>query len=149
MYILSIVFQIAGAIILLLDSLTNIEEQICRIYFEKDTSNVVDNNCMISLNKEKVKDIAKGIILNRCAFVDLIIGYLAAIFAEKNINNNEAVIIIAFFAILIIAIEFSISEEMSKKQAKKDMKVHATNSWGALLLCNIVDVDSKNLCFEA
>ena len=59
-YIASMSFQLVGAIILLWSSVQKkIEEQIPIIYFEKESGNIVDEDEMISLNKEKVKDIIK------------------------------------------------------------------------------------------
>lgn len=145
LYIVSMSFQIAGAIILLWSSLQKkIEEQICRIYFEKETGSIVDENGMITLDKEKVKDIAKSIILNRCAFVNLILGYAANFFVEETtVHNLDTVIGIIALTFIIMCVGCGISEEMSKTQAEKNMKVHATNSWGALLLYNVKPQDNN------
>ena len=145
MYIVSMSFQIAGAIILLWSSLQKkIEEQICMIYFEKETGSIVDENGMIALNKAKVKDIAYSIILNRCAFVNLIFGYAADFFVEETtVHNLDTAIGIIVLTLIIMCVGCGISDEMSKIQAEKNMKVHATNSWGALLLCNIKPQNDK------
>lgn len=144
LYIVSISFQVVGAVILVWSScLKNIEEQICRIYFEKETGSIVDENGMIALNKEKVKDIAKSIILNRCAFVYLILGYATTICAEKTMSNCHIIIGVLAFSLILFSAGCCISEKMSKVQAEKNMKVHATNSWGALLLYNLKRKDDN------
>ena len=130
LYIVSISFQIAGAITLLLSSLKKkIEEKICRIIFWKRNWEHSQWEWNDTLNKDKVKDIAKSIILNRCAFVDLILGYATAICAEQTANTDTIIGIVAF-TFMLMCIECGVSEEMSKAQAEKNMKVHAINSWG-------------------
>lgn len=134
-YIASMSFQLVGAIILLWSSVQKkIEEQIPIIYFEKESGNIVDEDEMISLNKEKVKDIAKSIILNRCAFVYLILGYATTICAEKTMSNCYTVTGVIVFSSILFCIGCCISEKISKAQAEKNVKVPAIDSRGSWLL---------------
>lgn len=79
-----LVFQLSGALILLLNSVKCSKERIIKNCFPG--SNFVErdenNNCKIE--KEKLQKSAHNTYLNMTAFVDLVIGYILAVFSPTS-----------------------------------------------------------------
>ena len=79
-----LVFQLSGALILLLNSVKCRKEMIIKNCFPG--SNVVErdenNNCKIE--KEKLQKSAHNTYLNMIAFVDLLVGYILAVFSPTS-----------------------------------------------------------------
>ena len=84
LFVVMIVFQLAGAIILLLKNIIGSEDRILKNCFPG--SNVVsrddNDNCLIE--KELLRSSAKDIYLNIIAFFDLVIGYGVLIWNPTN-----------------------------------------------------------------
>lgn len=80
-FIAMLVFQLAGALILMINSLNGSKEAVIRNCFPG--SNIVerddDDNCV--LPKEDLRNSALKIYLNITAFFDLVIGYCIAAFS--------------------------------------------------------------------
>ena len=79
-----LVFQLSGALLLLLNSVKFRKESIIKNCFPG--SNVVErdvnNNCKIE--KEKLQKSAHNTYLNMIAFVDLVFGYILAVFSPTS-----------------------------------------------------------------
>ena len=91
MFISMLVFQLSGALLLLLNCIKSGKESVIKNCFPG--SNVVErdenNNCKIP--KEKLQESAHKIYLNIVAFVDLVIGYLFAAFSPRRLGLSDCV----------------------------------------------------------
>lgn len=79
-----LVFQLSGALILLLNSVKCRKEMIIKNCFPG--SNVIerDENDNCTIEKEKLQKSAHNTYLNMIAFVDLVVGYILAVFSPTS-----------------------------------------------------------------
>ncbi len=119
--VISIAFQLAGALILLMWSIRGARKSaiIERCF---PGSNVAerddDNNCKIE--KLILQKKAYEVYLNILAFVDLIIGYLIAYFAVNYYEPVCAVLYTVLTTAVIIGIEMLVAYGAAKLRYKKD-----------------------------
>lgn len=123
--ILSIAFQVAGAIILLLWCLKGAKlESIIEKYFPG--SNIAkrddENNCV--LEKEKLRKISKDIYINIFAFINLILGYGLSFYAVSNESKTKALILTIFITFIIIGVEYLLSYLISVCRFKENLIVN-------------------------
>lgn len=119
--VISIAFQLAGALILLMWSIRGARKTaiIERCF---PGSNIAerddDNNCRIE--KSKLRKTAYEVYLNIFAFVDLIIGYLIAYFAVNYYEPLCAALYTILTTAAIIGIETLVVYGCAKLRYKKD-----------------------------
>lgn len=119
--VISIAFQLAGALILLMWSIRGARKAVIigRCF---PGSNVAerddDNNCKIE--KLILQKKAYEVYLNILAFVDLIIGYLIAYFAVNYYEPVCAVLYTVLTTAVIIGIEMLVAYGAAKLRYKKD-----------------------------
>ena len=80
-FLFSIVFQVAGALILLLKSFASTKKQIAGECFD-NSDGKLDNETYVTLEYCKVVKILAEICYNRLSFVYLVIGYSLTIWAD-------------------------------------------------------------------
>ncbi len=122
--IISISFQLSGAIILLLWCLNGAKkEQIIREYFPG--SNTIkrddDDNCILS--KDRLQMITKEVYVNVMAFGNLIIGYLLTYFAVRTCTPVYAIGLTVFLVVIIIAVEELLAKLFAAMKYSKDIIV--------------------------
>ena len=124
MFISMLVFQLSGALLLLLNCIKSGKESVIKNCFPG--SNVVErdenNNCKIP--KEKLQESAHKIYLNIVAFADLVIGYLFATFsltADVQIVFVLAIVIVA--TVILLVLEYYFSYFCAKRIYAKDISV--------------------------
>lgn len=121
-YILSLSFQVAGAVLLIIKYWGKTKDRIVDEYFPG--SNIIerDEEDNIKLEKEKVQVCARNIYDNRMAFVFIAIGYILSIFGSMNsISKIYILILVILFTVIIIVIEKKISMEISKRYYIEDI----------------------------
>ena len=123
MFISMLVFQLSGALLLLLNCIKSGKESVIKNCFPG--SNVVErdenNNCKIP--KEKLQESAHKIYLNIVAFADLVIGYLFAAFsptADVQIELVLAKVIVA--TVILLGLEYYFSYFCAKRIYSKDIR---------------------------
>ncbi len=120
-FILMIVFQLTGAVVLLCNSINGSKERIIRNCFSR--SNFVkrdNNNCIIE--KERLQKSARSIYINRIAFIDLVIGYtLAAINPSKSWNTYVVIVSVIAVSLLLTLIEIILCGFYARKEYKDDL----------------------------
>jgi hypothetical protein len=124
----SFAFQLAGAVILLLWSLWKIDKKIKSMSIENDGIPIVgfDNTTVIS--KKDLQKNAKKVYINIAAFLNLVIGYGAAIFAEDSTRSNCYIfILVVFVTFLIIVFELLLSGVVAKLRYNADQKVNVND----------------------
>ena len=119
-----LVFQLSGALLLLLNCIKSGKESVIKNCFPG--SNVVErdenNNCKIS--KEKLQESAHKIYLNIVAFVDLVIGYLFAAFSPTADVQIELVLVEVIVAtVILLMLEYYISRFCAKRIYAKDISI--------------------------
>ena len=124
MFISMLVFQLSGALLLLLNCIKSGKESVIKNCFPG--SNVVErdenNNCKIS--KEKLQESAHKIYLNIVAFVDLVIGYLFAAFSPTADVQIELVLVEVIVAtVILLMLEYYISRFCAKRIYAKDISI--------------------------
>lgn len=119
----SYAFQISGAIILLLWSWKGIKKDVFSdLYFPDSNIIIRDKNNICVFPKERLQKETKNIFLNVFAFVDLVVGYSFAIFAEKLVENNKTFTATVILAIAITAIEYLEADIISKIRYPQDVR---------------------------
>lgn len=117
-------FQLAGALILLLNCIVGNKKAVIRNCFPG--SNFVErddeDNCIIP--KEKLQKSAHVLYLNIVAFADLVIGYLIASFSPVSTSSDEYTVlgVIGATAVLLL-LEYFLSQWLSRKLYAEDMKI--------------------------
>lgn len=103
--ILSYSFQIAGALILLLWSIGKCDRKIKQMCIAEHGGMLVgtfdETGTHFTLEKESLRKNAKTVYLNIAAFVDLIIGYACAIFAQP-INGSPWCVLVYVGAVVVV-----------------------------------------------
>lgn len=124
MFICMLVFQLSGALLLLLNCIKSGKESVIKNCFPG--SNVVErdenNNCKIP--REKLQESAHKIYVNVVAFMDLVIGYLLAAFSpttDVQIGLILVEVIVATTSLLML--EYYFSRFCAKKIYAKDISV--------------------------
>ena len=103
--ILSYSFQIAGALILLLWSIGKCDKKIKQMCIAEHSGMLVgtfdETGTHFTLEKDSLRKNAKTVYLNIAAFVDLIIGYACAIFAQP-INSSPWCVLVYVGAVVVV-----------------------------------------------
>lgn len=103
--ILSYSFQIAGALILLLWSIGKCDKKIKQMCIAEHSGMLVGTfdktGTHFTLEKDSLRKNAKTVYLNIAAFVDLIIGYACAIFAQP-INSSPWCVLVYVGAVVVV-----------------------------------------------
>ena len=124
MFISMLVFQLSGALLLLLNCIKSGKESVIKNCFPG--SNVVErdenNNCKIP--KEKLQESAHKIYLNIVAFVDLVIGYLFAAFSPTADVQIELVLVkVIVTTVILLVLEYYFICLFAKRIYAKDISV--------------------------
>ena len=124
MFISMLVFQLSGALLLLLNCIKSGKDAVIKNCFPG--SNIVErdenNNCKIP--REKLQESAHKIYLNIVAFVDLVIGYLFAVFSPTADVQIELVLLEVIVAtVILLMLEYYISRFCAKRIYAKDISI--------------------------
>lgn len=123
-FIAMLVFQLAGALILLLKCCIGSKKAVIRNCFPGSNFAPRDDNNECTISKKKLRESAHNIYLNAAAFLDLVIGYLLAAFSPVSSFSQCVTIVsvIVITAILLLA-EFLGSIGLAAVIYAKDIKV--------------------------
>lgn len=121
MFVGMLSFQLAGALLLLLNSLRSSKDAVIKNCFPG--SNIAkrdeNNNCTIS--KDQLRKSAHNIYLNIIAFADLVLGYFLAAFCPVASNDSfYNVFGIAVVTISLLVVEFYFSRWIANVIYEKD-----------------------------
>lgn len=123
-FIAMLVFQLAGALILLLNCCIGSRKAVIRSCFPG--SNIVqpdgNNECIIP--KDKLRASAHKIYLNMAAFLDLVIGYLLAAFSpESSFSQFVTIVSVVVITAILLLAEFFGSKGLAAVNYSKDIKL--------------------------
>lgn len=119
-----LVFQLSGALVLLLNCIKGGKDAVIKSCFPG--TNVVErdenNNCKIE--KEKLQKSAHNIYLNIIAFADLVVGYILAVFSPEA-NAQISIILVEVIALTcgLLIIEYYLSRFCARKIYAKDIVI--------------------------
>ena len=137
-----LVFQLSGALVLLLNCVKGGKDAVIKSCFPG--SNVVErdenNNCKIE--KEKLQKSAHNIYLNIIAFADLVVGYILAVFSPE--ANAQIFIILVEVIVLtcgLLIIEYYLSRFCARKIYAKDMVIPFENLDGVDTFATKKEID--------
>lgn len=124
LYILSLAFQIAGAVLLIIKYCGKTKQRIINEYFPGSNLIERDDNDMLHLEKKKVQVCVKRIYDNRISFAYIAIGYVLSVFGESS-NSSKAVIIfyMLFFTTALILVEKIISASFARLLYQSDIEM--------------------------
>ena len=123
-YVLSLAFQVAGAVLLIIKYFGKTKERIINEYFPGSNIAKRDSRGNTVLKKEKVQSCVQTIYDNRMAFVFIAVGYILSIFGAINEECKICVLLgVFFFTTIIIIIEKGLSIIISKILYKEDMEI--------------------------
>lgn len=127
-YILSLAFQVSGAVLLIIKYWGRTRERIVDEYFPGSNFIDRDENNNVRMKKEKVQKCAQTIYGNRMAFVFISVGYILSIFGATNEARKSCILsLVIISTIIIILLEKGISVAISKKFYKKDIEMPYSN----------------------
>lgn len=137
-------FQLSGALILLLNSVNGRKETIIKNCFPG--SNVVErdknNNCKIE--KEKLQKSAHNTYLNMIAFVDLVVGYILAVFSPTSTTEICLVLRkVILFTCILLGAEYFLSLICAKTKYANDMVIPFENLDGVDTVITLEEIDAK------
>ena len=137
-----LVFQLSGALILLLNSVKCRNERIIKNCFPG--SNFVErdenNNCKIE--KEKLQKSAHNTYLNMIAFVDLVVGYVLAVFNPTSSNEICLVLLeVILFTCILLGAEYKLTLSCAKIIYENDMVIPFKNLDGVDTVITSKEID--------
>lgn len=116
MFISVLVFQLSGALLLLLNGMKSRKEEVIKNCFQGSDEIECDENNNCRIPKEKLQKSAHKIYMNIVAFVDLVIGYSFAVFSPNSDAKIKWILTKVFvftFGLPILAL--FMQEENTKK----------------------------------
>lgn len=121
-YTLSLAFQVAGAVLLIIKYFGRTKERIIDEYFPGSNYVKYDENENVTLEKNKVQECVQRIYSNRMAFVFIVIGYILSIFGIVPEKNKGCILVFVIVGtIIIILLGKGISVKISKLLYKEDI----------------------------
>lgn len=138
-----LVFQLSGALILLLNSVKCSKERIIKNCFPG--SNFVErdenNNCKIE--KEKLQKSAHNTYLNMIAFVDLVVGYVLAVFSPTSTTEICLVLLkVILFTCILLGAEYKLTLFCAKIIYANDMVIPFKNLDGVDTVITSKEIDA-------
>lgn len=124
LYIVMLIFQLVGALILLFNTVNGSKEKVISNCFLGNNCVIRDNddNCVIT--KDQLIRSANQIFLNITAFADLLIGYFVAALSPTAVDKKHVTVIaVVLGSILLSCIEYYVVKLIAKNKYQEDEKV--------------------------
>lgn len=130
-FLFSIVFQVCGALILLLESFRSSKKQVAMAYFKSDNTGSISDEAYVALDRKIVAKLLRKVYYNRLSFAYLVIGYTLTIWSDIGTYSKEKMfysVLVCSVVILILScvLMYIISRIVSifRKKAKwKDLEI--------------------------
>lgn len=137
-----LVFQLSGALILLLNSVKCSKERIIKNCFPG--SNVIerDENDNCKIEKEKLQKSAHNTYLNMIAFVDLVVGYVLAVFSPTSSTEICLVLVeVILFTCILLGVEYKLTLDCAKNIYANDLVIPFKNLDGVDTVITEKEID--------
>ena len=127
--VLSYAFQVAGALILLLWCIGNLDKKVKQNCLDSHTGflwgEIDEGGEYTKLSAADLQESAKNIYLNIAAFGDLVVGYALAIFmADVTISPWYILAFVALAVVIILCIEHFSIVRIARSKYKSEQKVY-------------------------
>ncbi len=132
-YILSIAFQVAGALLLMINSLSTKREKVIKRFASSKIIFRHNNTGEISYNEEALRDEYRNAYLNKLAFSYIAVGYIIGVFGEIGDGSRVciALLIIGIASVIIGASYLSIWFVLKyNKEINREITNEELNSLG-------------------
>ena len=120
--LLSIAFQLSGAILLMVKFWGKRKEEILQQYFNSSESICRDDGEEVVLHKEKLRKIFKEICLTRFSFIYIVLGYALSVLDISTSKKSAILIILSMSALLILLAHF-VNILICRIKYSKDLKI--------------------------
>lgn len=120
--VLSIAFQLSGAVLLTIRFWGKRKNEILQQYFNSSESICRDDGEEVVLRKEKLQKIFKEIYLTRFSFIYIVLGYVLNVF-DILISRCCAILIILLITLLLILLAHFVCVLICKVKYSKDLKI--------------------------
>lgn len=129
-YIISISFQIAGSLLLLINTFSTKRKNVLYRFGRSNFTNLNNNTKQIYYDEEQFKGMFKDAYLAKGSFLLIVLGYFFSIFSENNNTNQWKVaiyvifwtIVIMFFTYYIIKLLIQYSPNVNKEITYEEFK---------------------------
>ena len=119
-------FQVAGAVILLLWSIGEADKKIKAQCLQNNIywGDFDENGLTTTLSKVDLQTNAKIIYRNIIAFIDIIVGYICAIFVDQlSLSDWCILMLVISCTTLILVVEWQLSAFIARKKYPEDQKI--------------------------
>lgn len=123
-YIVSVSFQVAGALILLLWACGSTRQKIIEKYYPEVGSANPDDDGNTVMNVGKIRKCVMEIYMNRISFFYIAVGYFLAIYGELNIKRDIAAVLICILTVFFIGVGVIISKILSWAIYRKKIPIN-------------------------
>ena len=120
--LLSIAFQLSGAILLMVKFWGKRKEEILQQYFNSSESICRDDGEEVVLHKEKLRKIFKEIYLTRFSFIYIVLGYALSVL-DISTSKCSAILIIMSMSVHLILLAHFVCFLICKVKYSKDLKI--------------------------
>lgn len=103
-FLFSIVFQVCGALILLLESFKSSKKQVATAYFKADNTGSISDEEYVTLERKTVAKLLRKVYYNRLSFAYLVIGYTLTIWSDIGTYSKEKMFFNALFCCVVMLI---------------------------------------------
>lgn len=123
-----LVFQLSGALILLLNSVKCGKGTVIKNCFPGSNFVERDENDNCKIEKEKLQKSAHNIYLNMIAFVDLAVGYILAVFSPTSTTKIcLGLLVVIVLTCILLVVEYFLSLFCAKIKYANDMVIPYKN----------------------
>ena len=150
-YILSLSFQIAGAVMLIIKYLGDTEGMILEEYFPESGVIGADENDYVTLEKKKMQLCAVNIYINRASFTYIACGYALSVLGKMDGECKVCIIFaVAAFTVALILATHKACRYIARKKYNQDIRKHLDDLGAVKNLrliayyTNKTNTDSKN-----
>lgn len=121
-YVLSVAFQLAAGVLLLLWSIKRINKSVIGSYFAGSNIACRDEDGNVVLERSKLQRKCKVVLLNMCSFLNLTIGYLLSIFGNKQFADWCNLLLVVIITVFVIFAENFICLLIARILYSKDIR---------------------------
>ena len=122
LFVFMIVFQLTGALLLLINSVDGRKDKVIKNCFPGSNTVIRDDDNKCLIGKEKIQKSAYNIYQNRAAFLDLVLGYAFSAFNPSRVGASCFIVpIVLIGSIFLVFVENNICRFISTRIYKEDL----------------------------
>lgn len=121
LYVISLVLQVSGALLLIVEWFGKTEKILQQKYFNTSNAELgkeVENSIEITVDHTRIKNVLINLYTNRATFVYILVGYLISIWGSIETNRICITIIVLFGAIILTVFSRVIIKYLAKRNSR-------------------------------